>query len=522
MQREDFERAGEAARRIAPCGLLSFSDDGTVVHADDRLHQWLETPSGELLGCRLEKLMSRPSWVFHNTHFFPLLRMHGKADEIHLTLRTALGAELPVMVSAVREPREDGPAHNHCSVMTMRRRKEFEAALVEARKGAEAATQAKDQFLATVSHELRTPLNAILGWVRLMQDDRLEPAMRQRALDTIERNAKAQSLLIEDLLDISRIVSGKMRLSPRPIELAPVVEAAIDTARPSAQAKDITLLTALDRSAGVVYADPDRMQQVVWNLVANAIKFTPKGGRVQATLARAGSRLRLEVADNGAGLSPSQLPHLFDRFWQADAMQRQERSGLGLGLSICRSLVELHGGTIGVASRGPGEGATFTVELPLAVAVASADTQARGAGREELQASLPAASLQGLRLLVADDDADARALLKMLLEGAGAQVRTVASCDEALQALQDEGVPDVLLSDVGMPGRDGFELIRLLRTGRAPRAVSVPAIAITGLARPQDRVNLLRAGFQAHLSKPVEPSEVIALVGALAGPRRAP
>jgi len=358
----------------AQCGLLTFSDDGTIRYANDRLHRWIERPAGSLLGAHVDRLLAPASRIFHSTHFFPLLKLHGRAEEIHLLLRTASGADVPVVASAVRETEGALPL-NHCSMMTMLRRKEFEAALLDARKAAEAATAAKDRFLAVVSHELRTPLSAITGWVRLARSGKLDAALQQRALETIERNAQMQAQLIEDLLDVSRIVSGNMRISPRPINLAPVLESAIDTARPAAHAKEITLVPSIDGHAGIVHADPTRVQQIAWNLVSNAVKFTPKGGRVQVTLARAGSQVRLEVADTGAGIEPEQLPYVFDRFWQADDAARREHSGLGLGLSICMSLVELHGGTLRAESPGVGKGAVFTAEFPLA---ATAEEPPRG------------------------------------------------------------------------------------------------------------------------------------------------
>ena len=513
MSHAELDRAAQAERSAlvhAPFALLSFDDDGVVHHANAQLHALLGYAPGELIGKPVDRLMTPATRVFHSTHFFPLLKLKNQVDEIHLSLRPQQGADVPVMVSAQRVV-HDGRALNHCALMTIWQRKEFESALVEARRKAEAATAAKDEFLAMVSHELRTPLSAILGWVRLAQSGKLDASMQARALQTIERNAKAQGQLIEDLLDVSRIVSGKLRLSPRPVDLSPVVEAAADTARPSAQAKDITLLLALDRAAGIVYADPDRVQQIVWNLVSNAIKFTPKGGRVQVRLARVDSRVCIEVADTGPGLSATQLPYVFDRFWQNDRTTKREHSGLGLGLSICKSLVELHGGTIRADSPGLGEGAVFTVELPLAVA---APLPSRG-GSTTAPSSAGDAGLDGLQLLVVDDDEDARGLMKMLLEGAGATVRLAASTEAALAALRQQ-VPDLLLSDVGMPGEDGYALIRRVRAGEVPDASSIAAVAVTGLARPQDRVALLRAGYQAHLCKPVEPAEVLALVQALA------
>jgi CheY-like chemotaxis protein len=402
-----------------------------------------------------------------------------------------------------------GDAVTHCAAMTMWRRREFEAALLAARNDAEDATRARDQFLAVVSHELRTPLSAILGWTRLAQSDQLDDEKRRRALDTIERNARIQSRLIDDLLDVSRMIGGKLRLSPRPIQLAPVIEAAVDTARPTAHSKGIALTCALDQDAGVVYADAERVQQIAWNLIANAVKFTPKGGRAQVTLVRADSRVRLEVLDTGPGISATALPYVFDRFWQADQTSRQRDGGLGLGLSICKSLVELHGATIAAHSDGEGTGTCFVVEFPMALA--SSTSVPSDAPPEPAPGET---SLSGVHVLVVDDHEDARRMLRLLLETSGATVRPAASCDEALAALR-ERVPHVLVSDIGLPERDGYELIRQVRGGVVPDARHLPAIAVTGMTRAHDRVGVLRAGFQAHLCKPVEPGELVALIGAL-------
>lgn len=512
MSPADGEPLAQRALQRAPFGLLSFCDDGTIRYANPCLHAWLDASVGDLVNSHIDHVLAPASRVFYSTHFFPLLKLHGRADEVHLILRTAAGKDLPVLVSAVRDADGDGDGMllNHCCLMTMARRKEFEAALVDARRAAEVATAAKDQFLAVVSHELRSPLSAITGWVRLAKSGKLDAPMQQRALDTIERNAQLQGQLIEDLLDVSRIVSGKLRISPRPIDLAPIVEAGVDTSRPMAQAKGVDLVMSLDDAAGIVNADPARVQQIVWNLVSNAVKFTPRGGRVQVGLSREGSRVRLQVADTGGGIDSAQLPYVFERFWQADAALRQERSGLGLGLSICKSLVELHGGSIRAESAGPGQGAVFIVEFSLVVAAAGT----RG-GAVPPDADADAAPLRDIRVLVVDDDADTRGLLKMLLEGAGAVVQTAAGADEAMGRIR-EAPPQVVVSDIGMPGKDGYEFIRQLRADRTLATVGIAAIAVTGLARPQDRVNMLRAGFQAHLLKPIEPAEVIALVGALA------
>lgn len=344
-------------------GLLTFSDDGIVRYANDRLHDWLGLEPSSLPGQHVDRLLTPASRVFHTTHFFPLLRLHGHAHEVHMLLRDAAGADLPVLVSAVRETA--ATPLNHCSMMTMRRRKEFEAALVDARKAAEAATVAKDQFLAMVSHELRAPLNAITGWVGLARSGKLDAQQHERALETIERNAHEQARLIEDLLDVSRIIRGQMRVSLQPMELTAVVESACEAVLPAARVKQIDLVCSVDRNAGLVHADPRRVQQILWNLLANAVKFTPHSGRVEAALLRVGLNVRVQVSDTGPGIDPAQLPHVFDRFWQADQSGRTEGSGIGLGLSICKHLVELHGGTISVESAGTGKGTVFTVELPV-------------------------------------------------------------------------------------------------------------------------------------------------------------
>jgi len=509
----DDKPATERALAHVQCGLLTFSDDGLIRFANDLLHTWLGLAPGSLAGRHVDHVLAPASRVFHSTHFFPLLKLHGRADEIHMLLRGASGVDLPVLASAVREIAGDA-ALNHCTLMSMARRKELEQALLEARRRAEDATAAKDEFLAVVSHELRTPLSAISGWIRLARSGRLDAALQERALETIERNAAIQAQLIDDLLDVSRIVSGKMRVSPRPIELGPVIESAVDTSRPSAQAKGIGLQLALDSEAGIVHADPARIQQIVWNLVANAIKFTPRDGRVEVTLDRAGSRARVQVADNGAGIDRAQLPYLFDRFWQAEgATAAREGLGLGLGLSICKSLVELHGGSIRAESGGLGQGTIFTVEFPLAVAAGHGRSpEAAGAQGERTPEE---ARLEGIRVVVVDDDADARSMLTMLLTGAGASVRGADSADAAIDEIR-RAPPHVVVSDIGMPVKDGYEFIRLLRAESADAVRSIAAIALSGLTRPHERVNMLRAGFQAHLSKPVEPMELIALVAALA------
>ncbi|HEX8914173.1 MAG TPA: hybrid sensor histidine kinase/response regulator [Humisphaera sp.] len=371
------------------------------------------------------------------------------------------------------------------------------------------AGRMKDEFLATLSHELRTPLNAIVGWSQILARGPRTDADLDRGLATIDRNARAQARIIEDLLDMSGIVSGKVRLDVRPVDLSAVVRAALDTVAPVAAAKGVRVEAALDPGGGWVAGDPDRLRQVFWNLLTNAVKFTPRDGRVRASLARADGRLVATVSDTGEGISAEFLPHVFDRFRQQDASTTRRHGGLGLGLSIVRQLVELHGGRVRAASDGPGLGSTFTVELPAAPAVPPPSPGP--------DAAAPDAAIAGLRVLVVDDEPDGRAVVRRLLEAYGAVVTTAGSAAEAIERFDRPGPPDVLVSDVGMPGDDGYALVRRLRARAASRGGTVPAVALTAYASPADRERALAAGFQTHLAKPVEPGELVATVAAVAG-----
>jgi PAS domain S-box-containing protein len=392
---------------------------------------------------------------------------------------------------------------------------------VRARHEAEAANRTKDEFLATLSHELRTPLNAILGWSRLLGDDRLDSEEQQRAIEAIQRNAQLQAQLIEDILDVSRIISGKLRLETRATDLAAVVEAAVESVLPAAQGKDIRLQRVLDSGTNLVSGDPNRLQQVVWNLLSNAIKFTPKGGRVQVRLERVNSHIEIVVTDSGIGISPEVLPYVFDRFRQADSTSTRNYGGLGLGLAIVRHLVEMHGGTVVAESDGEGQGSTFTVELPL-IALRSVDTvPEKSREREHPTAGRNIAfeggpELKGLHVLVVDDEEDARQLVTAVLEKCGTKVTAVTTAAEALSALQTLR-PDVLISDLGMPAEDGYSLIKKVRALPASQGGQTPAAALTAYARVEDRMKVLRAGFQIHLPKPVEPAELVAVVANLTG-----
>ncbi|HWW74593.1 MAG TPA: PAS domain-containing protein [Pyrinomonadaceae bacterium] len=389
-----------------------------------------------------------------------------------------------------------------------------------ARAEAERANRLKDEFLATLSHELRTPLTAILGWARMLSDGFVREEMRADALGIIYRNARSQAQLIDDLLDVSRIITGKLRIEVRPVDLAPVVEAAVAVVRPAASAKRVQLQTVFEPGTGLIAGDPERLQQVVWNLLSNAVKFTPNGGRVQVRLGRINSRVEVAVSDTGAGIAPEFLPHVFDRFRQADMGTTRRHGGLGLGLAIVRHLVELHGGAVAAESAGEGLGTTFRVSLPVMVPT-EADLAAAGGvaapsqfGAGEAGSALPA--LDGVKVLAVDDEPHGRALIMEVLRRCGAEVVTVSSAREALEVLQ-AWRPHVLLSDIGMPGIDGYMLIRRVRELPEEQGGRTPAAALTAYAGAEDRARSLSSGYQLHVAKPVEPAELAAVVASLAG-----
>jgi PAS domain S-box-containing protein len=389
---------------------------------------------------------------------------------------------------------------------------------VQLYREAQRANRMKDEFLATVSHELRTPLNSMLGWARMLRTGRLDSAHSLRALETIERNAKAQAQIIEDLLDISRIISGKLRLDMRAVDVVAVIEAAVDSVRLAAEAKGIRIQRALDTGAGPILGDPDRLQQVIWNLLSNAIKFTHKGGRIQVRLERINSHVEITVSDTGVGIEPEFLPRVFERFQQGDSSSTRKHGGLGLGLAIVSQLVELHGGTVEVESQGRNQGSTFRVALPLPVI-----HRDDGAIEQVHPAAGRAAPfdtnqvLEGLRVLVVEDEPDAREMLLFILGQCGADVFAVGSASEAIKALEEGEPVDVLVSDIEMPGEDGYSLLRKVRMLEADRGGKIPAAALTAYARAEDRMRALSAGFQIHVPKPVEPAELVAVVASLAG-----
>ncbi len=392
-----------------------------------------------------------------------------------------------------------------------RNKKQLEKAFVQV----EEASRLKDEFLATVSHELRTPLNAVLGWTTLLRSNKLDDAGSVRALEVIERNARSQQQLVEDLLDVSRAISGKLRLDAQPVDPRNFIEEAVEALRPTAQARKVRLKVSMQTGPSTVYGDPARLRQVVWNLLSNAIKFSSPGGRVHITARCVSSNVEISVQDYGQGIAPEFVPHVFERFRQADMTTTRSHGGLGLGLAIVRQLIDLHGGTVGVESAGVGLGATFTVTLPLLDVHDEArlneplpDTE--NGARQDVR------DLDGVKVLVVDDEADTLDLLETVLSKRGAQVTTAPSAAKALTLIRKLR-PDILISDVGMPDTDGYALMRKIRSLPKELGGRVPAVALTAYARDQDRKRALNAGYQLHLTKPIEVAELSASLTQLIG-----
>jgi signal transduction histidine kinase/ActR/RegA family two-component response regulator len=471
--------------------------------------------TGFVIAYRMQRSISRP-----------MLQLANTAREISSTRDYALravpttGDEVGVVIRAFNEmldrlsERDAELSRTNAELeveVEERRRVEEERTAALARE--RDANRLKDEFLATLSHELRTPLNAVLGWTRVLRSANVEPATGKRALESIERNARVQARLIEDLLEVSRIVTGKLRLQVRPVDLAAIVDAAIEVVQPAAMAKKIGLDVAISARPAMTSGDPDRLQQVVWNVMSNAVKFTPAGGEVKVRLVQA-QGYRLTVRDSGPGIEPRFLPHVFEAFRQADGTASREHGGLGLGLAIAKQLVELHGGTINAYSSGRGTGATFEVYLPSMVATESADAIREAVAAHVLPAPTDESLLRNLHVLVVDDEEDARLLLEATLSQYGADVTIAANAAEAMQAIE-RAVPDVLLSDVGMPHEDGYALIRRVRARPPAAGGTIPAVAITAYASANDRLTALSAGYQAHVAKPFEPREIATLVAQL-------
>ena len=438
------------------------------------------------------------------------LRMRGTCAPFEKQYLRKDGSRVWVMMAAAAIM--DGEDQWMCFVLDISDRKhatlEREAAFQrehQARTHAEEATRLKDEFLANLSHELRTPMNAIIGWTHLLRSGRLEESQRQRALESIDRGARSQAKLIEDLLDVSRIVSGKLNLNMQPVDLAAVIDAALESQRPAAQVKGLTLEKSAAPAELVVMGDAGRLQQVFLNILTNAVKFTPSGGRIEVTIARKGGDAQVAVTDTGEGIAPAFLPYVFDRFRQADGTSTRSHTGLGLGLAIVRHVVDLHGGIVRVASPGEGQGATFTVTIPLATTV---DGRPRKPVAERMPGHYGPSGGLGIRVLVVEDDPETRDIVGAILERGGFSYRVATRASEALSVL-DDWQPDVIVSDIGMPGVDGYEFARQLRARPPHLGGAIPALALTAYARPADRDQALRSGYQAHVAKPVDPVDLV-------------
>src|SRR5882724_8668281 len=450
--------------------------------------------------------------AYENARLYAAAREHAAELLVEVTERKQAEEEKEKLLLSEKAARLEAEEAQRLSARLLIREE-------NARAEAEAANRLKDEFLATASHELRTPLNSILGWAQLMRTGTLDGSSSARALLTIERNTKTLAQIIEDLLDVSRIIAGKLRLDVRPVELDSVVEAALEAIRPATDAKNIQLDVSLDSGVGAVSGDAGRLQQVVWNLLSNAIKFTPSGGQVSVKLERDASRARITVSDSGEGIGEEFLPYVFDRFRQADSTFARMHGGLGLGLAIVRHLVELHGGSVGADSRGKGEGATFTVSFPLLAPERNAAAHPGPLVDSGQHSFDEPKDLAGLSVMIVDDEHDARELLVAMLELRGASVIAVSSVAEALETLSNAtngSRPDVLVSDIGMPGEDGFDLIAMVRAMGPERGGDIPAIALTAYASAEDRARVFAAGFQRHVAKPVEPSSLATAVAGLA------
>jgi PAS domain S-box-containing protein len=505
--------------------------DGRIIKVNETFLSLTGYTRAALLeGLRFRDLLTVPGKIYHDTHVAPLLQMQGSVREIAFEINRIGNTALPVLFNAAQRMRPDGqPLLITITVTDATHRRQYEHELLLARRAAEQAanteraarelaeqaSRTKDEFLALVSHELRTPLSAILGWTQVLRRQAGENNELMNGLAIIERNVRLQVRLVDDLLDLSRVVSGKLRLDVQRVDLASVIEAAIETAQPAADARSVRLQQVLDPGI-VVSGDPGRLQQVFWNLLSNAVKFTPRGGLVRVLMERVNSHIEISVIDSGQGMSAEFLAHAFERFRQSDSHAARETGGLGLGLSIVKHLVEMHGGSVEAQSAGEQKGSTFIVKLPV-VALQRQDDEVRVHPRTALTDATrgrEAIRLHGIKVVVVDDEPDARDLLLHVLRAAGAEVFGAASASEGVMSVE-RNHPHVLISDIGMPGEDGYELIRRVRMLGANAAI--PAVALTAYARLEDRTQALLAGYQIHVAKPVDAHELLVTVASLAG-----
>jgi PAS domain S-box-containing protein len=528
---DPFEESAAELFDGAPCGYLGTLPDGTIARANQSFLSMTGYTLEQLAGgVAFQNLLTVPGRIFYDTHVRPLIHMQGFVRELAFDLLRADGSSLPIVLNAALKKDAQGePLLVRLTVFDATDRRQYERELLKARRSAELAAhtertareeaeranRAKDDFLALISHELRTPLSAILGWTQVLGRKVGDNAELQHGLSVIERNTRLQSQLVDDLLDMSRIVSGKLRLDVQHVQLANVIEAALEVAFPGMQARRLRLHKILDPGV-IVAGDPGRLQQIFWNLLSNATKFTPPEGSIAVMMARVNSHIEVTVRDSGKGMTPEFLAHAFEAFRQSGDAGTRVTGGLGLGLSIVRNLVEMHGGSVEARSDGPDRGSTFLVKLPLMAAVA--DDAERVHPQSALTSSVRAVtpvSLAGVKLVLVDDERDAREVLWRILTEHGADVVACTSAAEAVEAAERVN-PDILISDIGMSGVDGYEMIRRVRMlgGHLAR---VPAIALTAYARLEDRTQALLAGYQIHLTKPVDAAELLITVASLVG-----
>ena len=514
----------ERWRRFVDSNIIGVVvvEDGRIVEANDRFLQLVGYDRDDLSDGELDcRTITPPEHREESERVLRTLMETGSVAPCQMEYLRKDGSRVSVAVGSTLLDRERRRWMNFVLDMSEQKRIELEREHAfrrehAARMQAEEATRLKDEFLANLSHELRTPMNIIIGWANLLRTGALSPEQQRRAMDAIERAARSQAQLIEDLLDVSRIVTGKFRLSMQVVALGPAVEAAVESLRPTAQSRRIALHTQLEAADAEVVGDADRLQQVVWNLVSNAVKFTPEGGSVYVRLWRTDKSAIISVADTGIGISPEFLPYVFDRFRQADGTSTREHKGMGLGLSIVRHVVELHGGTVEAASPGRDQGATFTVTLPLAAPHDRHDKR-DGTGSEPAGThhTAPAAPVTA-RVLLVEDDPAAREMTAAALEHAGFEVRTASAAREALDLL-DVWMPDIVVSDISMPEMDGYEFIHHLRSRSPERGGRLPALALTAFARVEDAARALACGYQGHLAKPFGSQDLANAIAALAG-----
>lgn len=517
LQRDAFRLA--AIVQSSDDAIIGKDLDGIVTSWNGAAEKIFGFSSEEMVG-RSIRLLIPADLELEEDEVLARIRSGNRVDHYKTTRLTKDGTRIPVSltVSPIRDERGTviGASKIARDIRESQRVEEERQQLLRI---AQEASALKDDFLATLSHELRTPLNAIVGYARIMQSGLLTEDRQRRAVETVVRNATLLTQIVEDVLDVSRIIAGKIRLNVQPVELPAVVRDAVESVRPAADAKGLHIDTVLDPRATPVAGDPERLQQIMWNLLSNAVKFTPRGGRVQVGLARVDSQIEISVTDSGIGIPATFLPHVFERFRQAEGSIVREHGGLGLGLAISRHLVEMQGGRIFAASNGPGTGATFRLVLP---AMILHDPDAREPGRQPQRppftGHLDVPSLQGRVILAVDDDADAVSLLREILESTGATVLTASSGSQVLEHLVHT-TPDVLIADVGMPHMSGFELIDQIRRSERQDLRDLPAAALTAYARSEDRAKALRSGFHMHLTKPIDPAELMAAVAALIKPK---